>query len=172
MRTLECGSGLSTQFFVAADCDHLALEHDERFAAPLPQVHLCRLVGKPPWYDWQPQAPFDLVLIDGPPADCGGRLGILPHIRELAHARTIFVCDDTERPDDGRLADTIARQLGLAQILVTPTQPTDHGRQGRILVPSDIWAFADFRGIRPRDLPSFSGSGPFLAAGPDQRSRC
>lgn len=140
MRTLECGSGLSTQFFVAAGCDHVALEHDDRFAAPLAPVHLCRLTGNPPWYDWKPQGPFDLVLIDGPPADCGGRTGILPFVRELSHSRTIFVCDDTERPDDAQLADAIARQLGLTQILIAPTQPTDLARQGRILVPSDmVW---------------------------------
>jgi len=138
MRTLECGSGLSTRFFMAADCDHLALEHDQRFAAPLPQVHLCRLVGNPPWYDWRPQGHYDLVLIDGPPADCGGRVGILPHIRELAHGQTVFVFDDTERADDARLADSVAKQLELIQILVSPWQPTDFGRQGRILVPSAI----------------------------------
>jgi hypothetical protein len=64
--------------------------------------------------------------------------GILPHIRKLAHERTIFVCDDTERPDDARLADAIAEQLKLTQVIVAPTQPTDFNRQGRILVPPDM----------------------------------
>ena len=35
-----------------------------------------------------------------------------------------------------------------------------------------IWAFAGFRPLRLRDLPSFSGSGPFVAVGPDRQSRC
>ena len=105
MVTLETGSGLSTLLLEGAGCRHTALEHDRRFAAATDSVVLAPLAGDPPWYDWEPTHAYDLILIDGPPQDAGGRAGILRVIDRLVHGRTIIVLDDTNRARESRLAD-------------------------------------------------------------------
>ena len=114
MVTLETGSGLSTLLVEAAGCRHTALEHDEEHAAPSDCVVVAPLVGKPPWYDWEPAHPFDLILIDGPPGHVG-RSGILRVFDRLIARSTIVVVDDTHRCEEKRLADTLCQKYGFEQ---------------------------------------------------------
>ena len=111
MKTLECGSGLSTLLFEAVGCDHLALEHDSRHASPSECVLLLPLRGNPRWYDWKPSERYDLILIDGPPGYIG-RHGILTVLEDCLHEETILVVDDTNRSEERQLADKIADRFG------------------------------------------------------------
>jgi hypothetical protein len=117
MLTLECGSGLSTLLFDAAGCNHTALEHNKDYAAPSDSVLIAPLVGNPPWYDWQPRHPYDLILIDGPPEATGGRWGILRLIDRLVKpsGETIIVLDDTQRDEEDSLANDLVRRFNLGR---------------------------------------------------------
>ncbi len=112
MRTLEMGSGLSTHVFESAGCTHTALEHDRSHAPPCESVRICRLTGVPPWYQWRPTGAYDLVLVDGPPGNCG-RSGVLRCARELHHRGTLWLVDDVNRLAEKHLADCLAERLGL-----------------------------------------------------------
>lgn len=118
VRTLECGSGLSTSLFTRAGCRHTALEHQpvnlerlRRFdPQAVPSVILTPLEGDPPWYRTVPNERFDLILIDGPPGSVG-RHGVLPIAASLVHPKTVIFFDDTCRPADRRIAEELARSL-------------------------------------------------------------
>ena len=112
MRTLETGSGRSTALFEQAGCAHVALEHDPRYRVSCASVVLAPLTGDPPWYDWAPPHPFDLVLIDGPPWWIG-RAGILRVLPRVLHERSVIVMDDTHRRAERRLAARIAAAYSL-----------------------------------------------------------
>ncbi len=123
--TFECGSGLSTWLFAHSEgVYHTAVEHDrlyfDRVCTEIPrlgkernpllscELYLRPLTGTPPWYAFLPAGPFDIVLIDGPPG--GGRTGILPHLDSLIDRDTIVIIDDTQRPANRRLIETITRE--------------------------------------------------------------
>ena len=113
MRTLEAGSGRSTRLFEEMGCEHVALEHDPRHAAPCRSVLLAPIKGAPPWYDWVPSHPFDLVLVDGPPGWIG-RKGILRVLPDCMTERTVVVIDDMERPAERALAREISSRFRLS----------------------------------------------------------
>lgn len=137
MRTLECGSGLSTWLFFGLGCDHIALEHERKYAPPLSCVHLVPLSGTPLWYDWVPTGrPFDFILVDGPPAKIG-RFGIMRVLDKITHPGTTFLIDDTNRKKDDRLAYEIATQLNLERIVIQPSHKFDFRKKCSLLVPKD-----------------------------------
>lgn len=119
MRTLETGSGLSTKLFVEAGCRHVSLEHDPAWAERLrqmvpavgPALQVRPLVGEPPWYHWQTDEPFDLVLIGGPPGSIG-RGGLLRVLDRLIHADSVLVVNDLHLQEDRELCDELERRLG------------------------------------------------------------
>jgi chlorobactene glucosyltransferase len=113
MRTLETGSGKSTELFERAGCEHTALEHDARNRALFPSVVMAALTGSPPWYAWEPSHPYDLVFIDGPTGRIG-RFGILRVLPRLVHKDTVIVIDDTNRRAESRLAEEIAIRCGMS----------------------------------------------------------
>jgi hypothetical protein len=126
MRTWEAGSGLSTKLFLDAGCQHTSLEHDpvwaDRICSAAPQcresVRLCSLSGTPAWYDWEPDAPYDLVLIDGPPQQIG-RAGVVRIIERLLHEDTVIFVDDATRPAERTLCEQIAAQLQWSAVYST-----------------------------------------------------
>lgn len=106
MRTLEAGSGLSTQYFTEARCDHTALENELEYAPDLPCIVIAPLIGKPPWYDWQPDGPYDVLLIDGPDGRLG-RQGIMRVFELLVHDETVVLLDNSDRRDECQLIQSI-----------------------------------------------------------------
>lgn len=138
MRTLEFGSGLSTQIFVEAGCSHVALEHDPRFAPELPSVVLTRLVGNPPFYESIPAGPFDLILIDGPPGASGGRWGVLRVLPSLINEKTCIILDDTNRRQENELSVVIQRAWGMKRNRLYPRHARDYGRIADVLTPGHI----------------------------------
>jgi hypothetical protein len=132
MKTLECGSGLSTYLFFALGSDHTALEDKEQYAPPLPSVQICPLVGDPEWYDWKPDGPYDLILVDGPHPSIR-RWGILRVIDQLVHGSTILIFDDTDRMRDRSLCREVALRLGRQRATIWPTYPGDFNKKATLL---------------------------------------
>lgn len=115
MRTLECGSGLSTILFDRLTDNHTALEHDPdwfRIMQPISaSVRLCEIDESTGWYGgWEPVEPVDVVLVDGPTGAIG-RSGILHRLLGISTNETTFIVDDTHRPAESALSAEIARRL-------------------------------------------------------------
>ncbi len=139
LRTLEFGSGMSTHMFWLAGCNHTALEHDGHYAPQLECVIVCPLVGDPPWYDWTPRGPYDLILIDGPPGYKGRtRAGIHRVAAGLVHERTVIVVDDTHRKRDRDIAKKLAGDLGMVYTDIPGTHPLDFRKRCAVLTPREI----------------------------------
>ena len=132
MKTLECGSGLSTFLFFALGSDHTALEDKEQYAPPLSSVQIRPLVGDPEWYDWYPDGPYDFILVDGPHPSIR-RWGILRVIDQLVHDKTILMFDDTERGRDRSLSHEVAIRLGRQRTIIAPTCSGDFGKKVTLL---------------------------------------
>jgi hypothetical protein len=132
MKTLECGSGLSTYLFFALNSDHTALEDNQRYAPALHSVIVCPLVGDPPWYDWKPDGPYDLILVDGP-SHIIGRRGLLRVIDELVHEDTMLIFDDTARREERRLCREVARRLNFKKVAIPSTEPGDFNKSATLL---------------------------------------
>ena len=114
MRTLECGSGLSTILFDRLTSNHKAMEHDQewlhKMATVSSSVCLSRIDDQTGWYRWTPETTFDVILIDGPTGEIG-RAGILPHIKRLTHPKTLVIVDDTHRTEESELSSEIGRRI-------------------------------------------------------------
>lgn len=136
LRTLECGSGLSTKIFIEAQCDHIALEDDPRYAFNDPCVIVAPLEGKPPWYAVHPRGPFDVVLIDGPAAAKGGRWGIMRVAEKIIGPNSVVILDDTQRAEEKSLAMELQKAFGLSAKELLPKHPLDAGRHALILFSS------------------------------------
>jgi hypothetical protein len=130
MKTLELGSGLTTYLFMALGCKHTALENDAEFAPNLSCVKICSMVGDPAWYDWQPDGPYDLILVDGPHRQ---RRGILNVLDQLVHDKTILIFDDTHRRHDRQVCRRIARRLGRQRVNIPAVYPEDFGKSATII---------------------------------------
>jgi predicted O-methyltransferase YrrM len=161
---LEMGSGLSTRLLsreaakLATKCVISSIDHDpqfnweangsiERNGAPV-KFHLAPLVVRDfggkllGAYLIQPAKlatgrAADLVVIDGPPVNLGGREGTLYQVMDFARAGTVVLLDDSKRPEERaaikawqeNLGDAITvRQLpgfakGMAAVVVNKPVP-------------------------------------------------
>ena len=84
------------------------------------------------------ERPVDLVVIDGPPVNLGGREGTLYQVMDFAHEGTLVLLDDSKRPEEkaaikawqDNLGDAVTiRQLpvfakGMAAIVINHPVPT------------------------------------------------
>jgi hypothetical protein len=125
---LELGSGLSTRVLsraagrLAEECVISSVDHDPQYnwatggAKQEPggarvEFHLAPLVVREfggkllGAYLIQPAKlaatrPVDLVVIDGPPVNLGGREGTLYQVMDFARAGTVVLLDDSTRPEE------------------------------------------------------------------------
>jgi predicted O-methyltransferase YrrM len=141
---LEFGSGLSTRALARAGaglrptCSITSVDHDPEFLHSAEQrfaeqeephcavtFQLAPLVLREcgekrlPLYHLQPAAfasarPLDLVLIDGPPKELGGREGVLYQALDLARAGTLVLLDDANRPTEQAILRQWRDRLGEA----------------------------------------------------------
>lgn len=117
---LECGSGLSSLVLasVAANAKQtiFALEHNDNWATNVRDVAIdfglsnLKIIHAPlmsyddfDWYDITGNEFSDigLVVCDGPPGNTrGGRVGLLPVIKDVLQASCIILLDDCQRPQE------------------------------------------------------------------------
>ncbi|PRY59060.1 class I SAM-dependent methyltransferase [Glycomyces artemisiae] len=135
---LECGSGTTTVILAYAFRARghgrvVSLEHDPRFAAATRRMieerglgEWAEVVDAPladavvgdavwPWYDLDavPEGPFDLLLVDGPPASVGSeaRYPAVPLLLDRLAKDALVVLDDTRRPDERAIGERWAAEL-------------------------------------------------------------
>jgi len=132
MRTLEFGSGLSTLLFANYDVEHTAIEDNGNVARDAGQA--VREVGRSMdgWYDFEPDGPYDMILIDGPQGT-GNRHQILGQISRLAQPGSVFAIDDTHRPQERTLAALLTEQLACDHVI--EPQSGDHFKLIRVTEP-------------------------------------
>jgi len=159
---LEFGSGLSTRVMARAciaqrpTCAISSVDHDPDFGRQaakefLKKEKVSRRVkfqmaplvlrncgGKLlPAYHLQPKLfasrrPVDMVLIDGPPKNLGGREGTLYQAIEFAHPGTLILLDDANRTEEQAILSRWQASLG-DSIEVTQLQNFEHGLAAVIL---------------------------------------
>jgi hypothetical protein len=163
---LELGSGLSTRLLSRAagplspKCVISSVDHDPQYnwgsggaaveeGGAKVKFHLAPLVVREfggkllGAYLIQPEKlatkrPADLVIVDGPPVNLGGREGTLYQIMDFARPGTLVLLDDSKRPEERaaikaweeNLGDAVTiRQLpgfgkGMASIVINRPVPT------------------------------------------------
>ena len=124
---LEFGSGSGSEI-LAKQCSIQCVEHDSRFIdlfpsisyihAPLCKIEILPEFDDPKWYDFskiekQLKKNYDLILVDGPPAEYG-RSGILSHLQRLDLAN-VWIIDDVLRPHDQMIANYVSLHLKMIQ---------------------------------------------------------
>lgn len=124
---LEFGSGKGSES-LSKYCSVQCIEHDSRFLdlfpsityihAPLTEVKPLPEFDETSWYDFTKiehklKTKYDIILVDGPPAEYG-RSGILLHLDRLDLAE-IWIIDDVLRSNDQSIANYIALQLEMIQ---------------------------------------------------------
>lgn len=139
--TLEFGAGLSTQVLARA-CSRLdppgyltSVENDPETArraraslnatglSELASVHLSPLVLRhrmsrllPRYLLWfgalDRHGTADLALVDGPPAQLGGREGTIYQALEAGHEGSVVLIDDADRTEDAEAIRRVAAVLG------------------------------------------------------------
>lgn len=125
---VELGSGSSTKLIsayadkIGLDCQFYSIEHDQKYLDETASrlvagnVNFCHcplinhhLDGKNfSWYNldaFQPNAPIDLLLVDGPPVYLNerARYPALPLLLDRLSDQAIIVLDDAARPDEQQI---------------------------------------------------------------------
>ena len=138
---IEFGAGLSTKVLARAcvqmnsPCAITSIDHDPQFGVSDTRSivesaknltlasQIAPLVARDyggkllPTYLWDPKKfashrPADLVLIDGPPVDLGGREGVLYQVLEFCKPGTIVLLDDASRAAERIAARNWQETLG------------------------------------------------------------
>jgi predicted O-methyltransferase YrrM len=138
---LEFGAGLSTKVLARAcvqmnsACAITSIDHDPQFGVSdtrsivesaknlMLASQIAPLVARDyggkllPTYLWDPKklaskSPADLVVIDGPPVDLGGREGVLYQAMEFCRPGTVVLLDDASRASERRAASNWQEVLG------------------------------------------------------------
>jgi len=141
---LECGSGLSTIVVGAIaqqrGLSHWALEHNPEWATKV-QTYLSRykidavtLCSKPlqdygafSWYapplEQMPDR-FALIVCDGPPGSTkGGRVGLVPIMKEKLKPGLIILLDDAAREQERAIAKRWEAELGASSEIIGCHKP-------------------------------------------------
>jgi hypothetical protein len=108
---LEFGSGVGSNE-LGKVWNIQCVEHDSRWIGVYPHISYVFAPITNKWYDHsylRDLRKFDLILIDGPPANIG-RKGILKFISTIKNDCLIIV-DDVNRPDDHKLLEDLSRLL-------------------------------------------------------------
>ena len=121
---LEFGSGHSTRVLARAcpRCAISSVDHDPEFALKK-KAQVAPLVARDcggkilPVYLLDPKRfasrrPVDLVVIDGPPVNLGGREGTLYQAMDFARAGTIVLLDDAGRAEEKAILQRWQESLG------------------------------------------------------------
>jgi len=142
---LEFGSGHGSQL-LAEHVDLYSVEHDDSWIdvtsstyifAPITKNPFSEKYGQSGWYDLEaveenwPQG-VGFVVIDGPPGFIG-RFGILSILHKLQSVPAILV-DDVDRPDERRLADCLAEELGMSLTIHDVAKPRKGGTERKFAV--------------------------------------
>jgi len=158
---LELGSGLSTRLLSRAAgalsprCVISSVDHDPQFnwgSGGAIDEGGAKVIQPP---KLATKRPADLVVIDGPPVNLGGREGTLYQVMDFARAGTVVLLDDSKRPEERaaikaweeNLGDAVSiRQLpgfakGMAAIVIkTPVATKDFWHHRFALSKAEIEA--------------------------------
>ena len=136
-RILEFGSGNGSQR-LAKQYRLWSVEHDESWIGTTASTYIQAAIvenpvskenGEQGWYDAKAmeRLPADvaLIIVDGPPGTIG-RSGLL-HVLDRLPTFEYLLIDDTDRPAERHLSNTIAKRLNLKQQQYTTQQVKANG---------------------------------------------